>query len=65
VKRSLVIERSAEQIEGGRAQLVERVFVDGQSVSLLPVKRGSPAPVETVRAYEEVISITIESESRA
>lgn len=47
-----VIERYAEPLPGGRAQLVEECF-DG-STTLYRVLRGSPAPAETVRRHEDV-----------
>lgn len=51
----LVIERIAEPLPGGRAQLVESVFVDGEQVPELSCKRGSPAAMATVREHEETV----------
>lgn len=51
----LLIERVAESMPGGRAQLVERVWIDGEQVPELTVNRGSPAAAETVREHEETI----------
>jgi hypothetical protein len=50
-----IIERLAEPLPGKRAQLVETVFEDGRMVSR--VRCGSPAPMETVRRYEETLTM--------
>lgn len=44
---TVIIERIAEPLPGARAQLVEYVFIDGEQVAELTVKRGSPAPAKT------------------
>ena len=48
-----IIERVAEPLGGGRAQLMETVFVNGVKVLALSHKVGSPAPIATVRQHEE------------
>lgn len=50
-----IIERTAEPLPGDRAQLVERVWIDGEAQPELTVERGSPASAETVKRYEETI----------
>lgn len=51
----LVIERIAEPLPGGRAQLVEYVFEDGEQRPELTVKRGSPAAADVVRQHEQTV----------
>lgn len=53
-----VIERIADPLPGGRAQLVETLFADGGQV--YSVRCGSPARAEVVREYEETLTITVE-----
>jgi hypothetical protein len=51
-----IIERLADPLPGGRAQLVETVYEDGVQVER--VRRGSPAAEATVRKVEEVLTMT-------
>lgn len=51
----LVIERIAEPLGGGRAQLVEYVFEDGEQRPELTCRRGSPAAAEVVERHAETI----------
>ena len=53
-----VIERIAEPLPGGRAQLWEYVFEDGQQLPDGTCRRGSPAPAETVCKHEEILTFT-------
>lgn len=50
-----VIERAADPLPGGRAQLVQTVFVDGEKVPELSHPVGSPASAETVARHVETI----------
>ena len=45
-----VLVYEAEPLEGERAQLWREVWIDGVRVEHVPL--GSPAPIETVRAFE-------------
>lgn len=54
---AVIIERAAEPLPGGRAQLVERVWVDGEQVMAMTCRRGSPARAEVVREHEETLLI--------
>jgi hypothetical protein len=51
----LIIERIADPLPGGRAQLVQTVFVDGEQVPELSHPVGSPAPAEVVREHVETL----------
>lgn len=53
----VVIERIAEPLEGGRAQLVEYVFEDGVQDVSATCRRGSPAALAVVREHEETLTI--------
>lgn len=52
-----IIERTAESLPGGRAQLVERVWIDGEQRPELTVRRGSSAAADVVRQHEETVTI--------
>lgn len=48
----------AEPLPGGRAILCRDVVIDGDLVTELSGKVGSPAPAETVRAHELTLILT-------
>jgi hypothetical protein len=52
-ERGWVIERYAEPLAGGRAQMHQAVFVAGEQVPELSHPVGSPAPAGVVRRHEE------------
>lgn len=57
---AVIVERIAEPLPGGRAQLVETCFdVDatGRSEQLYSVQRGSPAAAEVVARHEETLTM--------
>jgi hypothetical protein len=48
----LIIERIADPLPGGRGQLVQTTWIDGEQVPELSFPVGSPAPMATVREFE-------------
>lgn len=62
-----IIERIADPLPGGRAQLVETCFdydEHGRGTQEYTVRRGSPAAMATVREHEEVLTFTDAGVSR-
>jgi hypothetical protein len=58
--RTVIIERVADPLPGGRAQLVETMFEregDGAPTQVYSVRRGSPARAEVVAREVELLTM--------